>query len=122
MMEPVNDTIWFAGEAAHETLWGTVGGAWESGERAAEAVLRRMGVLKTPAPGSRGRAQAQGERHARCAAPAVVIRGYAEHHAPGAVATGHYVQPRRYFDAAGASELDKVFCRVSEGCSPKAAR
>ena len=50
MMEPVNDTIWFAGEAAHETLWGTVGGAWESGERAAEAVLRRMGVLKTPAP------------------------------------------------------------------------
>jgi monoamine oxidase len=50
MMEPVNDTIWFAGEAAHETLWGTVGGAWESGERAADAVLRRMGVLKTPAP------------------------------------------------------------------------
>jgi monoamine oxidase len=50
MMEPVNDAIWFAGEAAHETLWGTVGGAWESGERAAEAVLRRMGVLKTPAP------------------------------------------------------------------------
>jgi hypothetical protein len=31
-------------------LWGTVGGAWESGERAADAVLRRMGVLKTPAP------------------------------------------------------------------------
>ena len=50
MMEPVNDAIWFAGEAAHETLWGTVGGAWESGERAADAVLRRMGVLKTPAP------------------------------------------------------------------------
>jgi hypothetical protein len=50
MMEPVNDAIWFAGEAAHETLWGTVGGAWDSGERAAEAVLRRMGVLKTPAP------------------------------------------------------------------------
>ncbi|HTC02570.1 MAG TPA: NAD(P)/FAD-dependent oxidoreductase [Xanthobacteraceae bacterium] len=49
MMEPVNDTIWFAGEAAHETLWGTVGGAWESGERAADAVLRRLGVLK-PAP------------------------------------------------------------------------
>ncbi|HWX85436.1 MAG TPA: FAD-dependent oxidoreductase [Xanthobacteraceae bacterium] len=50
LMEPVNDAIWFAGEAAHETLWGTVGGAWDSGERAAEAVLRRMGVLKTPAP------------------------------------------------------------------------
>jgi monoamine oxidase len=49
LMEPVNDSVWFAGEAAHETLWGTVGGAWESGERAAEAVLRRLGPLK-PAP------------------------------------------------------------------------
>jgi len=49
MMEPVNDTIWFAGEAAHETLWGTVGGAWESGERAADAVLRRLGGVKEPA-------------------------------------------------------------------------
>jgi hypothetical protein len=37
-MESVNDRIWFAGEAAHETLWGTVRGAWESGERAADAV------------------------------------------------------------------------------------
>jgi len=46
LMEPVNDSVWFAGEAAHETLWGTVGGAWESGERAAEAVLRRLGPLK----------------------------------------------------------------------------
>jgi len=46
IMDPVNDALWFAGEAAHETLWGTVGGAWESGERAAEAVLRRLGVLK----------------------------------------------------------------------------
>ena len=50
MMESVNDTIWFAGEAAHETLWGTVGGAWDSGERAANAVLARLGPLKpTPA-------------------------------------------------------------------------
>jgi hypothetical protein len=38
--------VWFAGEAAHETLWGTVGGAWESGERAADAVLRRLGGSK----------------------------------------------------------------------------
>ena len=49
LMEPHRDRIFFAGEAAHETLWGTVGGAWESGERAAEAVLRRMGVLVEPA-------------------------------------------------------------------------
>ena len=43
MIESVNDRIWFAGEAAHETLWGTVGGAWESGERAADAVVRSLG-------------------------------------------------------------------------------
>jgi hypothetical protein len=49
-MEPVHEAIWFAGEAAHETLWGTVGGAWESGELAADAVLRRLGGQKEPAP------------------------------------------------------------------------
>ncbi len=51
LMEPINDAVWFAGEAVHETLWGTVGGAWESGERAADAVLHRLGPLKeAPAP------------------------------------------------------------------------
>jgi monoamine oxidase len=40
LMEPVRDRLFFAGEAVHETLWGTVNGAWESGERAAEAALR----------------------------------------------------------------------------------
>jgi monoamine oxidase len=43
LMEAVNDRIWFAGEAAHETLWGTVGGAWESGQRAADAVVKSLG-------------------------------------------------------------------------------
>jgi monoamine oxidase len=43
LMESVNDRIWFAGEAAHETLWGTVGGAWESGERAADAAVKSFG-------------------------------------------------------------------------------
>lgn len=43
LMEPVRERIWFAGEAAHETLWGTVGGAWESGERTADAVLKHLG-------------------------------------------------------------------------------
>jgi hypothetical protein len=44
--------VFLAGEATHETLWGTVDGAWESGERAAEAALRKIGALKdtTPAP------------------------------------------------------------------------
>jgi monoamine oxidase len=46
LMEPFRDRLFFAGEAAHETLWGTVGGAWESGERAADAVLRRLGGIK----------------------------------------------------------------------------
>src|SRR5262245_35636735 len=43
--EPVGP-IYFAGEATHETLWGTVDGAWESGERAADAALRRIGGLR----------------------------------------------------------------------------
>jgi monoamine oxidase len=53
LMEPFRDRLFFAGEAAHETLWGTVGGAWESGERAAEAVLRRViGIDKPEEPKS----------------------------------------------------------------------
>jgi hypothetical protein len=49
LMEPIRDTIWFAGEAAHETLWGTIGGAWESGERAADAVLGHLnGLVRAP--------------------------------------------------------------------------
>jgi len=43
LMEPVRERLFFAGEAAHETLFGTVGGAWESGERAADAALRLWG-------------------------------------------------------------------------------
>jgi monoamine oxidase len=43
MMEPVRERLFFAGEAIHETLWGTVGGAWESGERAADAALKLWG-------------------------------------------------------------------------------
>jgi monoamine oxidase len=43
LMEPFRDRLLFAGEAVHETLWGTVGGAWESGERAAAELIRRIG-------------------------------------------------------------------------------
>lgn len=39
LMDAVNNRIWFAGEAVHERLWGTVAGAWESGDRAALAAL-----------------------------------------------------------------------------------
>jgi monoamine oxidase len=50
--EPVG-SVYFAGEAAHETLWGTVDGAWESGERAAESALRRIGALRDQEPEAR---------------------------------------------------------------------
>jgi monoamine oxidase len=50
LFDRIADDVWYAGEAAHETLWGTLGGAWESGERAADAVLRRLGGVKQPAP------------------------------------------------------------------------
>jgi hypothetical protein len=49
-MDRLADDVWYAGEAAHETLWGTLGGAWESGERAADAVLRRLGGGRQAAP------------------------------------------------------------------------
>lgn len=47
LMDPMNNRVWFAGEAVHERLWGTVGGAWESGDRAAAAALR---VIAPPQP------------------------------------------------------------------------
>lgn len=48
LMEPLRDRIWFAGEAVHETLWGTVNGAWESGERAADAALKKLAPKEVP--------------------------------------------------------------------------
>lgn len=49
LAEPMGN-LFLAGEATHETLWGTVDGAWESGERAAEAALKKIGALKEPEP------------------------------------------------------------------------
>ena len=49
LSEPIG-CMYLAGEASHETLWGTIDGAWGSGERAAEAALRRIGALKDPEP------------------------------------------------------------------------
>jgi monoamine oxidase len=59
LTEPLG-SLFLAGEATHETLWGTVDGAWESGERAADAALRRIGALKdepvaAPAPATKRR-------------------------------------------------------------------
>jgi monoamine oxidase len=56
LTEP-SGNLFFAGEASHETLWGTVDGAWESGERAAEAALRKIGALSEPAAPTRAPSQ-----------------------------------------------------------------
>src|SRR3954453_18881340 len=52
LSEPVG-CMFLAGEATHETLWGTVDGAWESGERAADAALRRIGAVRGSEPSAR---------------------------------------------------------------------
>ncbi len=61
LSEPIG-CMFLAGEATHETLWGTVDGAWESGERAAEAALRRIGALRDPEPAVPARAPKQRRR------------------------------------------------------------
>jgi monoamine oxidase len=52
--EPLRDRVFYAGEAAHETLWGTVGGAWESGERAADQALKIVSPLTGTIPAQKG--------------------------------------------------------------------
>jgi len=49
LSEPIG-SLFLAGEATHETLWGTVEGAWDSGERAADAALQKIGPLRDSAP------------------------------------------------------------------------
>ena len=49
LQEPIGP-VFLAGEATHETLWGTVDGAWESGERAADGALRRIGAIRDTEP------------------------------------------------------------------------
>jgi hypothetical protein len=61
LSEPIG-CMFLAGEATHETLWGTVDGAWESGERAAEAALRRIGALRDSEPAA---APARGPKQRR---------------------------------------------------------
>jgi monoamine oxidase len=60
LSEPFGN-VFLAGEATHETLWGTVDGAWESGERAAEAALRKIGAISEP-PAAPSRAPKQRRR------------------------------------------------------------
>jgi hypothetical protein len=43
LRRPVGERIWFAGEALSRAQWGTVGGAWQEGERAADSILAALG-------------------------------------------------------------------------------
>lgn len=43
LREPVGKRIWFAGEALSRLQWGTAGGAYEEGERAADEVAAQLG-------------------------------------------------------------------------------
>ena len=63
LTEPIG-CLFLAGEATHETQWGTVDGAWESGERAAEAALRKIGALRDSEPEP---APARAPKHRRTA-------------------------------------------------------
>jgi monoamine oxidase len=74
LTEPIG-CMFLAGEATHETLWGTVDGAWESGERAAEAALRKIGALKDEPAAEPARAPKQRQRvaPARSALPGAPI-------------------------------------------------
>jgi len=47
--------VFIAGEATHETLYGTVEGAWETGEQAADAALKKIGPPKPPPPQKKSR-------------------------------------------------------------------
>jgi len=63
LSEPLG-RVWLAGEALSETRWGTVTGAWESGTRTAEAVIRYLqrGHHETPKKRPEHRRKRRGER------------------------------------------------------------
>ncbi len=62
LAEPVGGRLWLAGEALHASKWGTVVGAWQSGERAAQEALQRMGLIKEPREERRPRRPGREER------------------------------------------------------------
>jgi hypothetical protein len=48
LAEPINNTIFFAGEATDKYYYGTVHGAYISGYRAAEEIMRMEGTVDSP--------------------------------------------------------------------------
>jgi monoamine oxidase len=65
LMDPVNNRVWFAGEAAHETQWGTLAGAWASGERAAAAALHAIEAPPAPLRAQRPKRPQRAQRPPR---------------------------------------------------------
>jgi monoamine oxidase len=59
--------VHFAGEATHETQFGTVDGAWQSGERAAEAALKTLAPVK-PEPAAKSAREKKPPRRERAPA------------------------------------------------------
>ena len=51
LAQPVEDRLFFAGEATHRTLYSTVHGAWLSGEAAADAAIIALGQPSAPSRG-----------------------------------------------------------------------
>jgi monoamine oxidase len=70
LTEPIG-CMFLAGEATHETLWGTVDGAWESGELAADAALRKIGALRDNEPVERPARASKPRRRATPARSAI---------------------------------------------------
>ena len=94
LMEPIRNRVFFAGEAVHETMYGTVGGAWVSGTRAAEAVIRHiMGQPEPAAP--KAEIEVLSEKKPARAAP------FGERPAPGSAGGWCYTNP------------DSSFCKPS---------
>jgi monoamine oxidase len=54
LREPLAETVWFAGEALSQAQWGTVGGAYAEGTRAAEAAAQRIRAGTGPRARARG--------------------------------------------------------------------
>lgn len=50
LSEPVGGRLWFAGEANSRAMWGTAGGAWAEGDRAAGEVAAALAASRTFAP------------------------------------------------------------------------
>ena len=101
LMEPVRDRLFFAGEAVHETLWGTVGGAWES------ASARPMRALRLWAR----RAESTAQRFAAMSKPKALIAWSSGKDSAWAL---HEVRRAGDYDIVGAlTTVTETFGRVS---------